>query len=114
MRPSEARMLYPISEPIADSIKDRFGYIDDRGNVAVPPSYSACSHFFEGKASVIDKTEKTGFIPTPREGWRFPISSKGLEDSTTESVLPLAAISIISAIGKFHQRFWLRVLFQKD
>src|ERR1700688_2351291 len=55
-------MLYPISEPVPDSIKDRFGYIDDRGNVAVPPSYSACSHFFEGKAAVIDETEKTGFI----------------------------------------------------
>ncbi len=55
-------MLYPISEPIPDSVKDRFGYIDDRGNVVVPPVYSGCSHFFEGKAAVIDENEKTGFI----------------------------------------------------
>jgi hypothetical protein len=55
-------MLYPISEPIPDSAKDRFGYIDDRGNVVVPLVYSACSHFFECKASVIDETRKTGFI----------------------------------------------------
>jgi hypothetical protein len=61
-RPSGATMLYPISEPIPDSVKDRFGYIDHRGSVAIRPSYSACSHFFEGKASVIDETGETGFI----------------------------------------------------
>ncbi|HEY2352912.1 MAG TPA: WG repeat-containing protein [Candidatus Acidoferrum sp.] len=55
-------MLYPVSEPISDSVEDRFGYIDGRGNVVVQPSYLACSHFCEGKAAVIDKTRKSGFI----------------------------------------------------
>lgn len=55
-------MLYPISEPIPDSVENLSGYIDSRGNVVVQPSYLACSHFFEGKASVIDKTKKAGFI----------------------------------------------------
>ncbi len=55
-------MLYPITEPIPNSVEDRFGYIDDRGDIAVWPSYSACSHFFEGKASAIDETGLSGFI----------------------------------------------------
>jgi hypothetical protein len=55
-------MLYPISEPIPDSVENLYGYIDSRGNVVIQPSYLACSHFFEGKAAVIDETEKTGFI----------------------------------------------------
>jgi len=55
-------MLYPISEPVPDSIEDLFGYIDGRGRIAIKPSYLACSHFFEGKASVIGETKKTGFI----------------------------------------------------
>jgi hypothetical protein len=47
---------------MADSVEDRFGYIDERGDVFVPLSYSACSHFFEGKASVVDEAGRTGFI----------------------------------------------------
>jgi hypothetical protein len=55
-------MLYPISEPIPNSVENLCGYINSRGNVVIEPSYLACSHFFEGKASVIDETKKTGFI----------------------------------------------------
>jgi hypothetical protein len=57
-------MLYPISEPIPDSVDDLCGYIDQYGNVVIQPSYFACSHFFEGKASVIDRTRHSGFIET--------------------------------------------------
>jgi len=55
-------MLYPISEPIPDSVENLFGYIDIRGNVVIQPSYLACSHFSEGKASVVDETKNAGFI----------------------------------------------------
>src|SRR2546425_13223946 len=58
----QSPMLYPISEPIPGSVNGQFGYMDERGNIAIPPSYSACSHFFEGKASVIDESKKAGFI----------------------------------------------------
>ena len=57
-------MLYPISEPVPDSVEDRFGYIDDRGNVVIRPSYLACSHLFEGKASVVNENKKVGCIDT--------------------------------------------------
>jgi hypothetical protein len=51
-------MLYSISEPIPNSVEDRNGYIDDRGNVVIRPSYLACSHFFEGKAAVLNEIKK--------------------------------------------------------
>lgn len=57
-------MLYPISEPIPNSVEDRCGYIDDRGNVVIPPSYLACSHFFEGKAAVVNDLKKVGCVNT--------------------------------------------------
>jgi hypothetical protein len=57
-------MLYPISEPIPDSVENLFGYIDARGTVVIPPSYLASAHFSEGKAAVMDETEKVGFIDT--------------------------------------------------
>jgi len=57
-------MLYPISEPVSDSVEDHFGYIDDRGNVVIRPSYLACSHFFEGKATVVNEIKKVGCINT--------------------------------------------------
>jgi WG containing repeat len=55
-------MLYPISEPAPNSVRNVCGYINGRGEVTIGPSYLACSHFFEGKASVIDDTRKSGFI----------------------------------------------------
>ena len=55
-------MLYPISEPVRGSVEDRHGYIDGRGHVVIPPSFSACAHFFEGKAAVLDDGARTGFI----------------------------------------------------
>src|ERR1700675_1699402 len=55
-------MLYPISELIPDSVENLFGYIDARGTVVIPPSYLASAHFSEGKAAVMDETEKVGFI----------------------------------------------------
>ena len=70
-------MLYPISEPIPGSVEDLFGYIDARGKVVIRPSYLACSHFCEGKASVIDKTEKAGFIDA-RGGLVIPHQFQGL------------------------------------
>jgi hypothetical protein len=55
-------VLYPISEPIPGSLKDLSGYINVEGNVVIRPSYSACAHFFEGIAAVIDESGKSGFI----------------------------------------------------
>lgn len=51
-------MLCLISEPLPDSIQNRRGYINYEGDIVVPLIYGAISHFFEGKASVIDVLEK--------------------------------------------------------
>jgi hypothetical protein len=55
-------MHYPISEPVRGSATDRYGYIDERGCVLIPPSFLGCAHFFEGKAAVLDDKGRTGFI----------------------------------------------------
>lgn len=75
-------MLYPISKPIPDSVDDMVGYIDNRGDVIIPPSYSACSHFFEGVAAVRNSDGKTGFI-----------------DSLGATVIPHR----FNVLGRFHE-----------
>jgi hypothetical protein len=75
-------MLYPITEPMPDSIEDVFGYINDQGSIIVSASYAACTYFFEGKASVIDETRKSGFI-----------------DSKGRLVIPHR----FEGLGRFHQ-----------
>src|ERR1700722_19306492 len=55
-------MLYPISIPKPNSPDDLVGFIDGRGHTVVRPRYTAGSYFFEGKASVVDESGKSGFI----------------------------------------------------
>jgi hypothetical protein len=56
------QMLYPVSAPIHGETSDLFGFINEAGDIVIPFSYAGCSHFFEGKAVVIDGTRKSGFI----------------------------------------------------
>ena len=55
-------MLYPISVPKPNSAEDLVGFISAEGQVVVRPSYAGGSYFFEGKASVVDGSGKSGFI----------------------------------------------------
>jgi hypothetical protein len=55
-------MLYPVSKPVLPGRGQAFGYINDKGDIAIPLSYSGAEHFFEGKAAVLDSAGRSGFI----------------------------------------------------
>jgi WG containing repeat len=56
-------VLYPISVFERDDSPELLvGYIDARGTVAIPPVFGAGEHFSEGKAAVVDKKGRSGFI----------------------------------------------------
>ena len=91
-------MLYPISEPIPDSVDDLFGYINSSGDVLIPVSYAGCSHFFEGKAAVVDRMGKSGFIDY-QGNLAIPHRFEGLESSRADYARSMADTSATAEAG---------------
>lgn len=83
--------ITPFSEGLAAVMQDdrHFGYVNSKGEVAIPLNFSAAAGFSEGLAAAADQSGKWGWIDRTGKS-SLPRSSAGAENS--KKALPDLAV----------------------